>query len=190
MLRKILQVVLVLAGMFVLLGTKTPANPELTDEEWDFYRTAREQIQTRDTASREAYHALRGAGVSRVKAERLAPVFEHYAGETGTDAALLVAIASVESDFTAGARSPAGAIGMMQVVPDRRAWGKYESRCGAKMTRHNLLEPEVNICFGAHILAWFREHHGSRRKALNAYNNGTGRANGYAEKVLHTMQNL
>lgn len=130
---------------------------------------------------------LRRHHVDSANAAQWAHAFVAYGNELHVNPKLLVAIAYAESEFNPRARSHAGAIGLMQVVPSRRAWGEYERRCG-RMTARSLREPHVNICFGAHIFKEFLTvHHGDTDHALAAYNNGSGELNGYPDRVYSSL---
>jgi soluble lytic murein transglycosylase-like protein len=130
---------------------------------------------------------LRRHHVDSLNASQWARAFVAYGDELHVNPKLLVAIAYAESEFNPSAHSPAGAIGLMQVVPSRRSWGEYEHRCG-RMTARNLREPHVNICFGAHIFKEFLTvHHGDTDHALAAYNNGSGELNGYPDRVYSSL---
>jgi len=128
--------------------------------------------------------------VDSVTARRWAREFVFYGEQVHVNPKLLVAIAYAESRFNPHARSTAGAIGLMQVVPSRTSWGEYESRCG-RMSARTLHEPRTNICFGAHIFREFLTvHHGDTDHALAAYNNGTGELNGYPDLVYASLARL
>lgn len=128
--------------------------------------------------------------VDSVTAFEWAREFQTYAEQAQVNPKLLVAIAYAESEFNPSARSHAGAIGLMQVLPEPASWREYESRCG-KMTPATLHDPRVNICFGAHIFGEFlRNHHGDSDRALAAYNNGTGAMNSYPDRVYASLASL
>ncbi len=140
----------------------------------------------RDTVAR----MLRRKHVDSVTARRWAHEFVLYGEQLHVSPKLLVAIAYAESEFNPRAYSHAGAIGLMQVVPSRSSWREYEPRCG-RMTARNLHEPQINICFGAHIYREFlTRHHGDTDHALAAYNNGSGELNGYQDRVYASLATL
>lgn len=133
---------------------------------------------------------LRRHDVDSLNAHLWADAFVRYGEALHVNPRLLVAIAYAESQFNPQAHSPAGAIGLMQVVPERRAWREYEPQCGV-MTARTLREPRTNICYGAHIFHEFLTvHHGDTDHALAAYNNGTGELNGYPDRVYSSMYAL
>jgi len=77
--------------------------------------------------------------------------------------ALVVGVMRVESGFVANVISPAGAVGLMQVMPSS---GKREG-CG------DLFSPDDNVECGARILAAFLRHYNNNLLlALSGYNAG------------------
>ncbi|HJV54182.1 MAG TPA: lytic transglycosylase domain-containing protein [Noviherbaspirillum sp.] len=91
------------------------------------------------------------------------PLVQRVAQAHGVHAALLKAVIEVESGFNARARSPKGAIGLMQVMPATAArYGQFD-----------LYSPEQNVEVGARylrdLLAMFG---GNVQLAVAAYNAG------------------
>ncbi|MCX2865583.1 lytic transglycosylase domain-containing protein [Paucibacter sp. PLA-PC-4] len=85
------------------------------------------------------------------------------------DAALIRAIVQVESGFNANAISPAGAIGLMQVLPTTAAW------LGVANPKQSLMEPATNLYAGAHYLRRLIDLFPGRLDlAVAAYNAGQG----------------
>jgi soluble lytic murein transglycosylase-like protein len=95
--------------------------------------------------------------------DALEPLVQRIAKLHGVHAALLKAVIEVESGFNALARSPKGAIGLMQVMP----------ATAARYGQFNLYAPEQNVDVGARylrdLLALFG---GDVRLAVAAYNAG------------------
>jgi soluble lytic murein transglycosylase-like protein len=78
---------------------------------------------------------------------------------------LVAAVAHTESKFKPTARSGAGAIGLMQLVPKTGRW------LGAT----NLTDPTQNVMAGAKYLRYLTDRfHGDQQKAIAAYNAGEG----------------
>ncbi len=97
------------------------------------------------------------------------------ADERSLDAALIAGLVRQESMFNAGARSGAGAIGLMQVMP---ATGRILARAedvdgfSAAMLR----DPEINLTFGSRYLKdLVDEYHERLGDVLSAYNAGSTR---------------
>jgi soluble lytic murein transglycosylase-like protein len=106
---------------------------------------------------------------------------------------LVAAVVHTESKFNPSARSPVGALGLMQLVP----------RTGRWMGAHNLLDPVQNITAGAKYLKYLSDQfNGDQQKAVAAYNAGPGnvqRFNGvppfretrnYVSRVKNFQQDL
>ena len=128
--------------------------------------------------------------VDSATASEWAREFVVYGEQARVNPRLLVAIAYAESEFNPRAHSSAGAIGLMQIVPERESWREYEPRCG-RMSATTLHKPSVNICFGAHIFGEFlNRHHGDSDRALAAYNNGTGEMSPYPGRVYASLAAL
>lgn len=78
---------------------------------------------------------------------------------------LVAAVVHTESKFVPTARSPAGAVGLMQLVPRTGRW------LGAK----NLTDPAQNVQAGAKYLRYLTDRFGGNtQKAIAAYNAGEG----------------
>lgn len=107
-------------------------------------------------------------------AARWSPLIEQVASEHGVDARLLHAIVSVESAYNPTARSHAGALGLMQVIP---ATGR---RFGAK----DLFDPLQNLRAGTAYLVWLKRRFGGDiTLVLAAYNAGEGAVQRYGNQV-------
>jgi soluble lytic murein transglycosylase len=95
--------------------------------------------------------------------------------ERNVDPFLAVALIRQESMFNAAARSPAGALGLMQVMP--RTGQALARSLGVPRFRPELLtQPELNVHFGTAYLADQLRAYGNRVDVvLAAYNAGPGR---------------
>jgi soluble lytic murein transglycosylase len=90
---------------------------------------------------------------------------------TDIDSTFLYAIARQESAFAADARSPAGAMGLMQLLP---ATAKRTAQTmGMKYSYWDLINPSQNIQLGSRYLdQLLKEFNGNRVLAAAAYNAG------------------
>lgn len=83
-------------------------------------------------------------------------LISRYAEDAGLDPRLVKSVIAAESEFTARAVSPAGALGLMQVMPRTAGW--------LGVPGASLFEPEENIRAGTRYLsylfhrAWKRYH--------------------------------
>lgn len=93
-----------------------------------------------------------------------AGLFEAAGQKYGVSPALLAAVARQESGYDAGAVSPAGAQGLMQLMPG--------TAHGLGVT--NAFDPAQAVDGAAHLLRSLLDRFGSTDKALAAYNAGPG----------------
>ena len=89
------------------------------------------------------------------------------------DPALVAAVIYQESKFKPDARSQAGAIGLMQLLPDT-AEGIAARTGGSKFRVEDLDDPEINVRYGSWYLRHLLDKYGSEEQALAAYNGGQG----------------
>lgn len=130
---------------------------------------------------------LQSHGASEGRANTVARRIVQQADRWDADPALIAAIVSVENPrLVSKARSSAGAIGVMQVMP---FWKRsFAQRCG-----NNLADDATNICFGIQILnEHLRQRGGNLRRALMSYNGcrTTSRCGHYPRWVLGRHERL
>jgi soluble lytic murein transglycosylase len=90
------------------------------------------------------------------------------------DPALLAAVVYAESRFDPNVESAAGAIGLMQLLPET-AQGIALRTGGARFVVADLRDPEINVRYGSWYLDHLRGHYGGdMRLALAAYHAGQG----------------
>ncbi|KGT48848.1 hypothetical protein GW12_01280 [Acinetobacter sp. HR7] len=100
--------------------------------------------------------------VPATTAQRVSPLIIQNADKHNLDPLLVAAVIRQESTYRSQVSSPAGAVGLMQVVP--RYW---QSTCG-----NDLYNDAVNIGCGSYILSRYHQSSGSLEKALGYYNVG------------------
>jgi soluble lytic murein transglycosylase len=86
---------------------------------------------------------------------------------------LLAAVIYTESRFNASARSDAGAVGLMQLLP-ATAQGIALRTGGNGFVDSDLLDPEINVRYGAWYLRNLLDRYHDVRTALAAYHAGQG----------------
>jgi soluble lytic murein transglycosylase len=96
-----------------------------------------------------------------------------HARENDLDPALLAAVIYQESKFRPAAESSSGALGLMQLTP-ATAHGIALRTGGARFVTSDLLDPEINIRYGAWYLGNLFHKYGQERLVLAAYNAGQG----------------
>lgn len=94
------------------------------------------------------------------------------AKKSGIDPLVLHAIIRQESQFFPGALSPAGAIGLMQLLPRTAAETARKEKM-RRPKRADLLRPQINVRLGAAYLGrLLRAYEGDYVRAVAAYNAG------------------
>ncbi|HYH52068.1 MAG TPA: lytic transglycosylase domain-containing protein [Acidimicrobiia bacterium] len=150
--------------------------------------------ETVRAAPKQAVAAPAGPADDLVPADReyLRPILIRYAQENGLPADLVMSLAWVESSWRKNAASDAGAVGVMQLMPNTV---EYVSKKLLGL-RSNLdpWNPTSNVRMGAKYLRHLlNQNQGNVRQALIAYNQGLTslRTNGsfsiaerYADRVL------
>ena len=104
---------------------------------------------------------------------RYEAIVRGHAKNYDLDPALLAAVIYTESRFNPRARSDAGAIGLMQLLPDT-ARGIAERTGGDAFVVDDLYVPELNVRYGAWYLRNLLNRYGDERTALAAYHAGQG----------------
>lgn len=108
----------------------------------------------------------------------LAPALTAAARANDLDPLLLHAIAHVESRHNPNAVSPAGARGVMQVMP------ATAQRFGVTDPQRSLLDPQTNVNASAALLRTLRARYGDElRLVLAAYNAGEGAVEKHGRNV-------
>ncbi len=105
---------------------------------------------------------------------RLDTLIRQNGARHGVDPYLIFLVMEQESHFNAGAVSPVGARGLMQLMPGTAA------RFGVR----NIFDPAQNIEGGARYMSWLlRRFDGDVRLALAGYNAGEGAVMKYGRRV-------
>ena|GEM_PF-954638 len=98
--------------------------------------------------------------------QKYLPMIQGWSTQTGVDQALLIAVITVESDGDPNCVSSAGAMGLMQLMPET---------C-TDLGVSNPFDPDQNVRAGAILLAvHLARYGGDLKKTLVAYNAGPGR---------------
>jgi soluble lytic murein transglycosylase len=101
-------------------------------------------------------------------------VIRAYAAERDLDPTLVAAVVYSESRFDPNVRSSAGAIGLMQILPET---GEFIARStgGTKFVEADLRDPDLNVRYGTWLLRYLLDRYdGDLESALAAYHAGAG----------------
>jgi soluble lytic murein transglycosylase len=96
-----------------------------------------------------------------------------YATEYGVPEHLIYAVIKTESGFDSSAVSKAGAIGLMQLMPDTFTW-LTNDKLRDRLAQGMLYDPETSIKYGAYYLSFLYSQYNNWDTVLAAYNAGPG----------------
>jgi len=129
------------------------------------------------------------SGLKGSNVEEINRIADYYADRYRVPGGLVKAVIQAESGYRPGARSPKGAMGLMQLMPS----------IASKMGVTNPYEPKENIRAGTELLGRLLENYGGDlKKTLAAYNAGpeaVDRSNGvpdyretrqYVDRVINS----
>ena len=110
-------------------------------------------------------------------------IVRNHAKNYDLDPALLAAVIYTESRFNANAESSAGAIGLMQLLPET-ARGIAVRTGGNGFVLRDLYVPEINVRYGAWYLRNLLNRYSDERTALAAYHAGQGNVDRWQEQGI------
>jgi len=102
--------------------------------------------------------------------------------EFGVDESLVYAVIHTESGFDEYALSEAGAMGLMQIMPDTFQWLQKCMPADSLLDEQELYTPEVNIRYGVYYISRLKGLFGSDTLAIAAYHAGQGSVGGWIEQ--------
>ena len=110
-----------------------------------------------------------------------------YAAEYNVPSSVVFAVIKCESNFDPAAVSSAGAIGLMQLMPDTYEWlcEKTGDICITAM----LYDPTTNIKYGTYLLSFLYTRYGNWDTAYAAYNAGLGNVDKWLEDPTYADGN-
>ena len=107
-------------------------------------------------------------------------IIDKISTEYGVDPALICGIIKTESGFNKKAQSKAGALGLMQIMPETFEWLQTHTE-DKHMNERYLSNPDTNIKYGTYFIAYLLKKYGTEREAICAYNAGMGNVNKWLE---------
>ncbi len=127
------------------------------------------------------------------RCRKLWPTIAQASHNVGVDAMLMLAIAWVESGFNPSAQSPAGAIGLMQLLPrTSQALGceePTEVRCATTAAAHYI--QNLQHKFDGELVYALCAYQAGHVRPLQAFRDGKMAANiHYAERILEAKSRL
>lgn len=139
------------------------------------------------------FAAVADWGISQVE-EGLHPIeyeeyVEKYASEYNIPEYIIFAVINVESEFNPEAVSTAGAMGLMQMMPDTFVWLSSAEHLGENLSVTALYDPEVSIRYGAYYLRYLFEKFHNWDNVFAAYNGGEGNVAKWLEDSRYSDRN-
>ncbi len=110
---------------------------------------------------------------------------EKYSLEYSLDKYLVYSVISAESDFNEKAQSSAGAMGLMQLMPDTAKW--INEKYNLSLDASNLFDAETNIHLGCCYLNYLSgRFNASVELIIAAYNGGEGNVAGWLKNEKYS----
>jgi soluble lytic murein transglycosylase len=97
---------------------------------------------------------------------------------------LIFAIIKTESNFKSDAVSSAGAIGLMQLIPETFVW--VSNHLGEEVTDDMISNPDKNIRYGTYFLRFLNESFEKDGVVYAAYNAGYSRVKGWLSDTRYS----
>ena len=124
----------------------------------------------------------------RKRREALEPLIRETSARYGLEPALVRAIAHVESRFNTNAVSPAGAAGIMQLMPGTAQLVAKKIGLGP-ISREQMNDINTNILLGTNYLSMiYNQFDGSAVLATAGYNAGPGRPRNWRQTLQHPVE--
>lgn len=107
------------------------------------------------------------------------------------DPALLAAVARIESSYRPDARSYAGALGLMQIMPETGAWIAEKRGERDAFTDDRLLDPETSLLYGGWYMRYLLDEFGGDFTcAVAAYHAGQGTVRKWLKNPAYSSDGL
>ena len=114
-----------------------------------------------------------------------------YADEYGVDESLVYAVMRTESGFRAEVESSAGAVGLMQIMPETFEWLQNLMSGEITYDSSSLLNPEINIKYGTYFLSYLLKHYsGNEQLAVASYNAGVANVDKWLESEQYSADGV
>ena len=107
---------------------------------------------------------------------------EKYASQYGVPESIVYAVIKTESGYDSRAVSEAGAVGLMQMMPDTFNW--LTTLTKENLDKGLLYDPETNIKYGTYYLSYLYLKYGSWDTVYAAYNAGEGNVDDWLGDAL------
>ena len=139
----------------------------------------------RKVASLTTFIRSQNDRIDHKTAWREATALVHYSNKYGVSVPLAVGVAHAESRFNPGAKSPKGALGVMQV-----RWTVHNGLLAANGINRmeQMFDPEMGVAAGCLLLSRYIKAYGTVQQAMNRYYGGSSFS--YMRKVNSNIAKL
>lgn len=134
-----------------------------------------------------AYDRIRDRIDRRLYPRDYAEYVGRYSAMYGVPEQIIYAVIKVESNFESNAVSHAGAVGLMQLMPDTFAW--LCERQNESLDPGLLYDPETNIRYGVYYLSYLYHEFGLWNSVYAAYNAGPTRVRDWSADTRYADEN-
>ncbi len=134
-----------------------------------------------------AYDRVRDLIDRRIYPREYQSYVERYSAEFGVPEHIVYAVIKAESNFESNAVSIAGAVGLMQLMPDTFRW--LCDRQGEQLDDGMLYDPETNIRYGVYYLSYLYTEFGLWNSVFAAYNAGPTRVREWTADTRYADEN-
>ncbi len=116
---------------------------------------------------------LKGKVNNMIYPKKYSEQVERYADEFKVDKNLIYAVIRTESGFRPEAESHAGALGLMQLMPETFDWLQESLDGEIAYATEELTDPDINVRYGTYFLSMLMaDYDGNIRTVAAAYNAG------------------
>ena len=120
---------------------------------------------------------------------KLESLVRETAAEYGLNPPLVAAVIYTESKYNASAVSSAGAMGLMQIMPETGEWIAH--KLDWPFTDETLFDPRANARLGAWYLRFLLDRYDGRvQNAIAAYHAGQGSVDAWLEDARYSSDGL
>ncbi len=110
-----------------------------------------------------------------------------YAAEYKVDEDLVYAVIRCESGFRPEVESSAGAVGLMQLMPETFYWLQNDKDGEVLYSSELLTDPGINIEYGIYYLSWLCEKYEEEETAVAAYNAGISNVDDWLSDKAYSL---
>lgn len=114
-----------------------------------------------------------------------------YAQKYDVDEALVYSVIRTESGFRSEVESSAGAIGLMQIMPDTFEWLQTLLEGEVIYDDSALVDPQINIEYGTYFLSFLLDHYDDKELlAVAAYNGGVANVDSWLSDEQYSSDGI